>query len=209
MATKWNRMRLSAGAVALAVALAAGAPANAAIYKFTFSDQGTVLGSALVDSNPYFSSGDGSTYFGAGFNAVNGSGAGYFNTNFSQYHDGSGNGFYHSFYYTSRYFNIGTSSYDPLNQNAFDYNAAYGEIDDLAFANFDLASGTFNGFKLGTYSLSNIGGYSSSPQSFTATTLTIGPAAPAPLAGGGILAGLISLLGFGFSRFGRRRQALA
>lgn len=206
MVTKWNRMRLSAGAVALAVALAAGVPANAAIYKFTFSDQGNVLGSIDVDSISYDSYFDGLGYYYVNFKPINGSSSGYFQNSYPTFNDGSGNALRVYSYNGGMGFDATTSSTDGI---GYDYNLTYGEVSPNVLANFNLALGTYDGFGLGTYSLSSIGGYSASGRSFPATTLTIGPAAPAPLAGGGILAGLVSLLGFGFTRFGRRRQALA
>ena len=68
MTLEWNGIRASVGAVALAVALVVGAPAQAKWYQLTLTgvqeDGSTVTGSGWVDSNPTYSYSSYNDYYG-------------------------------------------------------------------------------------------------------------------------------------------------
>ena len=212
MVLNWNGLRLSAGAAAMAFALVASVPASANIYKFTFSDQGTEVGSFNIDSTPLSSFTDGSYYYGE-YSNVLGSGTGFFKTNYTQFwSDPSSNGFFVYSDGGNPEMNGGTSSYGETLGN--DYSYFGGMVGANFIADTNVSGSALDMFVPGTYSFYPYysGSYPSDqvlPQNLSLTIGPVGPAAPAPLAGGGILAGLVSLLGFGFTRFGRRRQALA
>jgi hypothetical protein len=211
MVLKWNGLRTAAGAAALAMALATGASAHANVYKFTFSDQGTVLGSLNVDSNPQHSSGDG-TYYSGAYLSIPGSGAGFFKTNYTQFFtDASSNGLHVFGDGIKTTFYGSASSYDGT---SVDYNYLVGSVAGSFIANGYVPGSALDMFVPGTYSFITDGSgsypnFQTLPRYLSITIGPVGPSAPAPLAGGGILAGLVSLLGFGFLRFGRRQQALA
>jgi hypothetical protein len=223
MGINWNGMRASAGAAALAIALVAGAPAQARMYKFTMTEQdadgSTNVGSGIVDTSSNYVYNSAGSFIGnySMTNSAGRAGPTYNNfrsaLNISNYNGGT--------------VQIGTESFRTVNGTLYYVrNFIGGQNPYLTlFAPASIASGLFDEFKHGQYDISNsfavselyifdLSTYQStrtplatfSPLSMT---LQIGPAAPAPLVGGGLLSALAALLGLAMTRFGRRRNALA
>ncbi len=222
MILNWNGLRASAGAAALALTLLAGAPAQAAMYKITMTehdaDGSTNVGSGIIDTaNSYIYSGNG--YFNAYYNMTDFSGI------FKPIYQNFGGQFYVENYGSNRA-GIYNSSYQTVGGiDFYQDNNMSGEISaESLFTPGAIANGQYDVFQLGQYDLGNSGGYfnmstynyndgsyTGTPSNFNpvSMTLRIGPAAPAPLVGGGLLSALAALLALGMTRFARRGNVLA
>ncbi len=205
MTVNWNGLRATTGAAALAVALVAGTPAQAKLYSFTLTeteiDNSTNVGSGVIDSNPNF------TVDGYGQYDVSNA-TGYFQP---IYTDSVHSGFSASIGQDG-YINISTDAYGNGDHQ---HSQAFGSIDtsNLLTANA-ISSGLYDEFNSGTYTFTDPHGHwfsASGSGNFNpvSMTLRIGPPAPAPLVGGGLLSALAALLGLGMTRFARRGNVLA
>lgn len=183
MLGKWNWARVAASAAALACATLGGTSAYATPLKFTLTD-GAHSSSWIQDSDPTPLESFDSFYTIIGFE------------NASGYIQGNGS----STYVTAAFVNYVTG---------VDV-AAFGLTDNnnsLTYLGDQLYSGTESAphFSIGTYNLWGSGSEYPEDALTASPTLTIGPAAPAPLVGSGLLAAVAALAGLGLTRLGKRK----
>lgn len=196
MFSNWNGLRAAVGAAALAIALVAGTPVQAKPYLFTVtatnSDSSVHEGSFVIDTaqkqgwNGY-----------AFYSLLNPTGFFSFQTQPP------------SSIRTDFQIFGGMNYLDIFNDSDYQHSHAYGEIDlsQLITASA-YSTGDYNDFNSGTYAFTGIfAAHSFGPSQFldlspVSMTLRIGPAAPAPLVGGGVLAALAAAIALLVTRGG-------